>query len=173
MPSWYLIAELGLYHGVLLGGTNNNISTMPRDFHDAQQLLNVFYHWIQGDMVDPSTTYQHSASYRLGWSNTMGENAPVLRISVKMPGTMGWLQNRLGIPPTSPTSTRGFSPWNKYAVKDCFKKKTWERWCEIALYPSTFLKIIVMFVATLLPGVCHYTCQVFLSVYNHAIVTVY
>ena len=40
-----------------------------------------------------------------GLIKRMGENAPALRMILKMPVTMGGLQNKLEIPPTLPTST--------------------------------------------------------------------
>ena len=61
------------------------------------------------------------------------------------------LQNRLGIPPTS---MRGFFPREESTRSKIVSKRKPEEGGVISLYihPNSFVRIIVMFVTTLLPG---------------------
>ena len=80
-------------------------------------------------------------------------------------GTMEWLE----VPPTSPTL-----PTSTHRLEIVSKRKPGRGGViSLYIYPSSFVRIIVMFVATLLPGVCRHTCQVFVFVYNRAIVTLH
>ena len=155
---------------------DNNISTIPRNgtfrTHRNYSMFRTYLRFLPSDTRGCCWAVKQRIS--LGWSNTTGEKSLALWMLVKMLVTIGWWQNRLGIPPTSPTFTQWFFAWNKYAVEDCFKRKTLEgSMIPFYIYPSSFVRIIIMFVSTLLPGVCCHSCQVFVSVYNRPIVSLH
>ena len=164
------LIELGPYHG----GSKEDEQQYQ---HDATELsrctattqlygLVLHYHQIQGDVVEPL----NAVSAWVEPSNNVSAG--------KMPGTMGWLQNGLEVPPTSPTlpilPTLPTSPTSTHRLEIVSKRKPGRGGViSLYIYPSSFIRIIVMFVSTLLPGVCHHSCLVFVSIYNRAIVTLH